>query len=80
MIGAFPAVTVNFGSPNYTVSEGAGSVAVCLTTNDHNDEPLPVIVTASARTASCKNITRSTIMYVMLCYTVFQFPAVKVII
>ena len=80
MIGTFPTVTVNFGSPNYTVTEGAGSVAVCLTTNGHNDEPLPVIVTASARTASCKNITRSTIMYVMLYYTALQFHAVKIII
>ena len=47
-------VTVEFGSPNYTVPENEGTVSVCLTTSIGSDQPLNVIVATAPKTATGK--------------------------
>ena len=45
-------VSVNFGSPTYTIPEDGESVEVCLTTNVGSNEPLTLIVLTDPRTAT----------------------------
>ena len=45
-------VTVNFGSPTYTVVEDGGNVEVCLRTNVGSNEPITLVVSTSPKTAT----------------------------
>ena len=50
----YTVVTVEFGSPNYSVPENEGTISVCLTTNIGSDQPLSVIVGTAPKTATGK--------------------------
>ena len=47
-------VTVDFGSPTYTVPENGDTVTVCLTTSSGSIEPIRVDVSTAPRTAERK--------------------------
>ena len=47
-------VTVDFGSPTYTVPENGDTVTVCLTTSRGSIEPIRVDVSTTPRTAERK--------------------------
>ena len=45
-------VTVDFGSPTYTVPEDGGSVQVCLRTNVGSDGPLTLTISTAPKSAT----------------------------
>lgn len=48
----FAVLTVQFGSPNYSVLENNGTVTVCLTTNIGSNQSVSVIISTAPKTAT----------------------------
>ena len=45
-------MTVDFGSPTYSVFEDDGNVEVCLRTNAGNNEPVTLIISTAPKSAT----------------------------
>lgn len=48
----YAVLTIQFGSPNYSVLENNGTVTVCLTTNIGSSQTVSVIISTAPKTAT----------------------------
>ena len=50
-------LTVDFGSPTYTIPENGGSVPVCLTTDVGSSEPVNLFISTTPKSATCECVS-----------------------